>query len=164
LEYNHQSHAIGAQDLPFALSSYLNGRLNEIVWTEHVIDEDSSRTKAYKEELINLFYEEDSLIAQSDSLFTLAYEPGSEEYKMESINRETHKAKAESIVVQTHLKWESQMMSDLLLTGYKVKRAFDIRDSVSRFDVYQGNPPEWYEKHIESSRKRYLKEFGKDFR
>lgn len=151
------------QELPFVLSTYLNGRLNEIVWTEHVIDEDSARTKRYKVDLNNLFHNEDSLIAQSDSLFNLAYEPGSEDYKIEMINRESYSSKAEFLVVQAHSKWEGQMMSDLLLNGYKVKEAFELIDSVGRLDVFGGNPPEWFDKHKKSMLKRYQKEFGKDF-
>lgn len=152
------------QNLPFLLSDYMYGKHREIVWSEHLIDEDSVNTQRQRQDLDNERAKIDRFQFVCDSLFAIAFKPGTEKYVTALEYRYSDSIGAESAIRDKQLAWENNMMSDLLFKGFGVKQAWQIVDSVSIQDFYTGNPPVWYIQHRETKLKRYKKEFGTDFK
>src|SRR5690606_19611563 len=132
--------------------------------SEHLIDEDSAKTQRDRQEFLNEIAKIDSLQSVCDSLFKIAFKPGTEKYETALKNRYSDSLDTESAIKDKQLDWENKMMSDLLFKSYSVKKALQIVDSVATHDFYNSNPPDWYIKHRETKLKRYKKEFGADFK
>jgi len=150
--------------LPSTLRGYMYRRTDEIAWNEFEIDEDSVRTENARKSYLTVLLTVDSLKSVCDSLFKIAFEPGTEDYKTAKKNLDADSINAESELREKQSEWENQTISSLLTKSYGIKKALQIIDNVSIHDFYGGTPPKWYINHRESTLKRYKKVFGSDFK